>query len=342
MLHVLKPRLDVYGHTLRRSKGVDVCCARNGRRRLSTTAEPSKPGSASDEEPGWPLKYKIAGGAFLGTIIPWMFSYAVANDPGSRRLAGKLSPGLVQWFRNRKGGHFFDEDPKRLEYLAHVPDWIDQPVTIEVRTGSGETRRLMGLHARTPFSSVSGLVHEERSGGGGREGTGARRGWLTDFDVLDEGDSGDGEGEESRLASSPSSWDTSSSSSSFRDNNGSVINDSVRRDVATCNIRSWWDIAALEEQARRPAATTATAAAAAPSSGGAATAGVTSAQKMSAAEQAEAMIEHLDRLMEALEQDKITGARSVDDVEEEVRELRKQRKKLRRQHPGRRRFLGLF
>lgn len=34
-------------------------------------------------------------------------------------------------------------------------------------------------------------------------------------------------------------------------------------------------------------------------------------QKMSAAEQAEAMIEHLDRLMEALEQDKITGARSV-------------------------------
>ena len=30
----------------------------------------------------------------LGTIIPWMFSYAVANDPGSRRLVAKLSPGL--------------------------------------------------------------------------------------------------------------------------------------------------------------------------------------------------------------------------------------------------------
>lgn len=34
---------------------------------------------------------------------------------------------LVQWFRQRqKGGHFFDEDPKRIEYLAHVPDWINQ------------------------------------------------------------------------------------------------------------------------------------------------------------------------------------------------------------------------
>lgn len=32
----------------------------------------------------------------------------------------------VQWFRNREGGHFFDEDPKRLEYLAHVPEWMDQ------------------------------------------------------------------------------------------------------------------------------------------------------------------------------------------------------------------------
>lgn len=34
-------------------------------------------------------------------------------------------------------------------------------------------------------------------------------------------------------------------------------------------------------------------------------------QKMSAAEQADAMIEHLDRTMAALEQDKLTGARSV-------------------------------
>lgn len=39
-------------------------------------------------------QYKLAGGAFLGMIIPWMFSYAVANDPGSRRLVAKLSPGL--------------------------------------------------------------------------------------------------------------------------------------------------------------------------------------------------------------------------------------------------------
>lgn len=33
----------------------------------------------------------------------------------------------VQWFRNRqKGGHFFDEDPKRVEYLAQAPEWIDK------------------------------------------------------------------------------------------------------------------------------------------------------------------------------------------------------------------------
>lgn len=50
---------------------------------------------------------------------------------------------------------------------------------MEIRTGSGETRRLDGLDAQTPFTSVGGLVQ-----GGG---------WLTDFDVLDEGDKGDGE-----------------------------------------------------------------------------------------------------------------------------------------------------
>lgn len=62
---------------------------------------------------------------------------------------------------------------------------------MEVRTGSGETRRLQALDARTPFSSVAGLVRGEESGGGsGGRGT---RGWLTDFEVLDEGDNGDGE-----------------------------------------------------------------------------------------------------------------------------------------------------
>ena len=39
-------------------------------------------------------QYKLAGGAFMGTLIPWMFSYAMSNDPGSRRLVGKLSPAL--------------------------------------------------------------------------------------------------------------------------------------------------------------------------------------------------------------------------------------------------------
>lgn len=63
-------------------------------------------------------------------------------------------------------------------------------VTMEVRTGSGETRRMQDLDARTPFSSVGGLVHADGSGGGG---TGGHAGWLTDFDVLDEGGAGDGE-----------------------------------------------------------------------------------------------------------------------------------------------------
>lgn len=38
-----------------------------------------------------------------------------------------LHPATVQYFRKRqKDGHFFDEDPKRIDYLAHVSDWIDQ------------------------------------------------------------------------------------------------------------------------------------------------------------------------------------------------------------------------
>ncbi|CAM9688217.1 unnamed protein product [Scytosiphon promiscuus] len=351
MLRVVRPRLASQGHALLRRRGaVDGCCFKHGRRRFSTaSAEPSKPaGSPPSDEPGWPLKYKLAGGAILGTVIPWIFSYAVANDPGSRRLVGNVSPGLVQWFRKReKGGHFFDEDPKRVDYLAHVPEWIDQPVNMEVRTGSGETRRLQGLDARTPFSSVAGLVRGEESGGRGREG----RGWLTDFEVLDEGDSGDGEGA-TTLQTSSSAWDTSSSGSSYEN---SSTTGAVRRDVSACNIRSWWDIAAIEEMARHPAPAAAAAGAAASSGTAArvsgsgsssspmgAVAGVPQAQKMSNEEQARAMIDHLDKMVDSLEQDKLTGARSVDDVEEEVRDIRRQQKELRRKYPGRRRFLGLF
>lgn len=32
----------------------------------------------------------------------------------------------VELLRQRKGGHFYDEDPKRLQYLARVPEWIDK------------------------------------------------------------------------------------------------------------------------------------------------------------------------------------------------------------------------
>ncbi|CAM9387974.1 unnamed protein product [Ectocarpus fasciculatus] len=365
MLRVLQPRLATHGRApLRRPKVIEEGCVRqHGRRRLSTTAEPSKPSaSTAAEEPGWPLKYKVAGGAILGTIIPYMFSYAMANDPGSRRLVSKLSPGIVQWFRQRqKGGHFFDEDPKRIEYLAHVPDWINQPVSMEVRTGSGETRRLEGLDAQTPFSSVGWLVQ-----GGG---------WLTDFDVLDEGYTGDGEAQTGQISAT---WDMSSSgansTSSYQHegsspysatsaNSSSGVAAAVRRDVAACNIRSWWDIAAMEQERARQPAPLATVAAPASSSGSSsARAGSTggggaaasssvgtvgaargpSAKKMSNAEQAQAMIQHLDEMMEGLERDKLTGVRSIDDVEEEVRELRRQQKELRRKHPGRRRFLGLF
>ncbi|CAM9863069.1 unnamed protein product [Ectocarpus sp. 8 AP-2014] len=358
MLRVLQPRLLTHGRApLRRPKVIEGCVRQHGHRRLSTTAEPAKPSSPAAEEPGWPLKYKVAGGAILGTIIPYMLSYAMANDPGSRRLVSKLSPGIVQWFRQRqKNGHFFDEDPKRLEYLAHVPDWINEPVSMQIRTGSGETRRLDGLDAQTPFSSVGRLVQ-----GGG---------WLTDFDVLDEGDTGDGEAQSGQI---PATWDISSSgasSASSYQHEGSApysatsANTAVRRDVAACNIRSWWDIAALEqERARQPAplatvagsasssgsssarASSAAAAGSAAASSSVGTVGAargSSAKKMSNAEQARAMIQHLDEMVEALERDKLTGVRSVDDVEEEVRELRRQQKELRRKHPGRRRFLGLF
>ncbi|CAN0116189.1 unnamed protein product [Ectocarpus sp. 4 AP-2014] len=364
MLRVLQPRLPPHGRApLRRPKVIEGCVRQHGHRRLSTTAEPAKPSSPAAEEPGWPLKYKVAGGAILGTIIPYMFSYAMANDPGSRRLVSKLSPRIVQWFRQRqKGGHFFDEDPKRLEYLAHVPDWINEPVSMEIRTGSGETRRLDGLDAQTPFSSVGWLVQ-----GGG---------WLTDFDVLDEGDTGDGEAQSGQISAT---WDISSSgassASSYQDegsspysatstNSSSGVAAAVRRDVAACNIRSWWDIAALEQERARQPAPLATVAGSASSSGsssaraGSASGGGSaaasssagtvgaargsSAKKMSNAEQARAMIQHLDEMVEALERDKLTGVRSIDDVEEEVRELRRQQKELRRKHPGRRRFLGLF
>lgn len=38
------------------------------------------------------VQYKVAGGLVLGIAVPWMCSYAVANDAGSRRLVEMVSP----------------------------------------------------------------------------------------------------------------------------------------------------------------------------------------------------------------------------------------------------------
>ena len=36
------------------------------------------------------------------------------------------SETAVGWLRRRRGGNFWDEDKKRLEYLAHAEDWMNK------------------------------------------------------------------------------------------------------------------------------------------------------------------------------------------------------------------------
>eukprot|EP00904_Undaria_pinnatifida_P012962 jgi/Undpi1/8797/HiC_scaffold_25.g11259.m1 len=305
--------------------------------------------------------YKVAGGLVLGTAVPWMCSYAVANDAGSRRLVEMgIGGGRIplKWLRKRKGGSFYGEDINHLEYLAHAPEWINQPVSLEVRTREGETRRLQGVNAQTPSSSLGDLVQA-----GDRSGTGSggqNVGWMADFDVLDELDNGENEGGvggQSSLGWGTSGGSLSSSSSSSDEGSDySAVAAAVRRDVAACNIRSWWDIAAMEHEvamtgAPAPAASSSGGTAAAGTRAGSSSVGVAGAgasyKKMSDAELAELThadtIKRIDNMIEGLEQDKLSGARSVDDVEEEVRDLRKQKKELLRKHPAKRKkFLGLF
>ncbi|CAN0444185.1 unnamed protein product, partial [Laminaria digitata] len=131
--------------------------------------------------------------------------------------------------------------------------FANEAVNLEVRTRGGETRRFQGVDAQTPFSSFAG---EEAAGGEGSGGGGRGVGWWTDFEVLDE--HGDGENEssawgitEGALSSSSSTINYDEDSSSSSSNYGVAA--AVRRDVAACNVQSWWDIAAVkDEMARAP------------------------------------------------------------------------------------------
>lgn len=54
MIRLLRPRLTARGGPV--APGQCNACVRNGRRRLSTTAESSKRAAPAEEEPGWPMK----------------------------------------------------------------------------------------------------------------------------------------------------------------------------------------------------------------------------------------------------------------------------------------------
>ncbi|CAM9853916.1 unnamed protein product [Ascophyllum nodosum] len=338
--------------TVRQGLSARVCfCVRDTKRRFSAAVGQSK----GDGNWSWQTKLKIAGGVVATVAVPWLGSVAIANDPETRDAAAMISPGLVGWLRRRRGGNFWDEDKKRLEYLAHAEDWMNKPVTMEVRTPEGESRRLRDLDAGMSFTSVGQMVQGEE-GTARAKGDGNRALWLTDFEVLDEGDDGTGkETSAARQQGSGSTWNSSSLTTSTVDFSPSpfapfsAVSNALRRDIGDCNIRSWWDIAAQESETQQSKA--------APSGRGAASSAVRpceifvfgrgrrglrprSSKSWQEADQARAMDEQLSRMIDALEEDKRTGARSVDDVKEEVRGLRKQQRELRRKH--RRRFLGLF
>ena len=70
-------------------------------------------------------------------------SLSLSLPPSLALCLRPLAAAKVQWFRSReKGGHFFDEDPRRVEYLAHAPEWIDQRESEdEDRGGQGPGER---------------------------------------------------------------------------------------------------------------------------------------------------------------------------------------------------------
>ncbi|CAM9283230.1 unnamed protein product [Discosporangium mesarthrocarpum] len=57
--------------------------------------------------------------------------------------------------------------------------------------------------------------------------------------------------------------------------------------------------------------------------------------------QAQAIVDDLDRKIKLLEEAKVSGVRAVDDVDQEVRQLRKKQKDIQRAHLTKKRF-GIF
>lgn len=94
MLRVLQSRLATHGRApLCRPKVIEGCVRQHGRRRLSTTAEPSKPSaSPAAEEPGWPLKVCIEAAAVenISTRVGARYSTLCNLARGARPRGAKL------------------------------------------------------------------------------------------------------------------------------------------------------------------------------------------------------------------------------------------------------------
>lgn len=119
--------------------------------------------------------------------------------------------------------------------------------------GHGETRRVVDIDPATPFTSLGDVVRKQGVGLENDEdasGDEPRKSWwLTDFEVLESDSDGNavstsastGQGEgfvsEGYLSSALSSLYLPPAPSVFS------------RDIAACSIRSWWDIALLEQEA---------------------------------------------------------------------------------------------
>lgn len=126
-------------------------------------------------------------------------------------------------------------------------------VGLEVQLGHGETRRLVDIDPATPFASLGDVVRKHGVGPENDEGASGdesrKSWWLTDFEVLESDSDGDGVSTSASTGQGEGFVSDGYLSSALSSLNLPPAPSVFSRDIAACNIRSWWDVALLEQEA---------------------------------------------------------------------------------------------
>ncbi|CAM9775932.1 unnamed protein product [Phaeothamnion confervicola] len=308
--------------------------------------------SPKQPQDGWPWKWKLAGASILGVAVPWLGCYAIRHDRETREFVERFAPSFVDWLRRREGGSFQGEDAEERAFRLAMREEQKRPSQVTLMLSTGDA-----LNVRVPSSDAPlawlATAAAEKLYGAPESSLSSAPVIILDFYFQDD----DGVATEQRGISKEDAdeerdgfaavidydggEETSSIGNGLRPERGRETRRGVPPDVAACNSMSWWAMAAQSQEQRRekllchrqqeeqkhqkPALA------------GAAAGAATKRVQQREQEKNAAIVAELQRRIGALEAEKRTGTRTIDDIDEDIAPLQSELRKRTR-----RRFLGLF